>query len=99
MWLNSAIIKFNAWDSRQDSSGPFFFLSQPQSTTEQEGIDRSIQISAWTDILRTLVTEKAGLSRILILNFEKDLKAHRAGALRTSGIWGGPGGPQVAQPP
>nr|XP_019817604.1 PREDICTED: paired mesoderm homeobox protein 2B [Bos indicus] len=74
-------------------------LCHPQSTTEQEGIDRSIQISAWTDILRTLVAEKAGLSRILILNFEKDLKAHCAGAFRTSGIWGGPGGPQVAQPP
>ena len=77
----------------------FSFCPSHQSTTEQEGIDRSIQISAWTDILRTLVAGKAGLSRILILNFEKGLKVHRAETFRTSGIWGGLGGPQVAQPP
>ena len=52
MWLDSANIKFSAWDSSQDSPGPLFFLPQPQSTTEQEAIDRSIQVSAWTDILR-----------------------------------------------
>lgn len=46
-----------------------------------------------------LVPEKARLSRILILNFEKDLKVLRTGAFRTSGSWGGPDGPQVAQQP
>lgn len=60
MWLNSANIKFSAWDSSQDSPGPLFFLSQPQSTTEQEAIDRRIQVSAWTDILRIWYQRRQG---------------------------------------
>lgn len=44
MRLNTANIKFSAWDSRRDSSGPFLFLSQSQSTKEDEGVDKSAQI-------------------------------------------------------
>ena len=46
MRLNPANIKFSAWDSRQDSSGPFLFLSQSQSTEEDEGVDKSVRIRA-----------------------------------------------------